>query len=318
MKLTERMGRLAGAILAIAMAVTSCYDDSALVERVTQLEYDLEALQLTLTEELNALNALMDENIFIKSCEANDDGSYDLTLSSGAKFTVYPDQSLESVVTYISMSGTKYWAYYDENGKAQLIYDSENARIPITTVPKIVLEDGVNYLVFGSERYPLSGNSVFSAYEIHKDEQGNVIAATFTFGDDMKFTIPVGNGNGVRFVYQNIESVIMSVVQMLVFNLAMNSVLKPTRNAVEVRIITSNPEQFKEDILVNLKHGATVVDCHGMYTGEDKAMIITIINIHQMDELIKLSRKYDSTFVYFSDVSGVWGNFRWNKSDAVK
>ena len=120
------------------------------------------------------------------------------------------------------------------------------------------------------------------------------------------------------FVYQNIESVIMSVVQMLVFNLAMNSVLKPTRNAVEVRIITSNPEQFKEDILVNLKHGATVVDCHGMYTGEDKAMIITIINIHQMDELIKLSRKYDSTFVYFSDVSGVWGNFRWNKSDAVK
>jgi uncharacterized membrane-anchored protein YitT (DUF2179 family) len=120
------------------------------------------------------------------------------------------------------------------------------------------------------------------------------------------------------FVYQNIESIIMSVVQTLIFNLAMNSVLKPTRNAVEVRIITSNPEQFKEDILQNLKHGATVIDCHGMYTGENKAMIITIINIHQMDELIKLSRKYDSSFVYFSDVSGVWGNFRWNKSDAVK
>jgi len=120
------------------------------------------------------------------------------------------------------------------------------------------------------------------------------------------------------FVYQNIESVIMSVVQTLIFNLAMNSVLKPTRNAVEVRIITNDPEQFKEDILINLKHGATVIDCHGMYTGENKAMIVTIINIHQMDELIKLSRKYDSSFVYFSDVSGVWGNFRWNKSDIVK
>ena len=120
------------------------------------------------------------------------------------------------------------------------------------------------------------------------------------------------------FVYRNIESVIMAVVQMLIFNLAMNSVLKPTRNAVEVRIITDNPEQFKEDILLNLKHGATVIDCHGMFTGENKAMIVTIINIHQMDELIKLSRKYDSSFVYFSDVSGVWGNFRWNKSDIVK
>ena len=120
------------------------------------------------------------------------------------------------------------------------------------------------------------------------------------------------------FVYQNIESIIMSVVQTLIFNLAMNSVLKPTRNAVEVRIITNNPEQFKDDILLNLKHGATVIDCHGMYTGEEKAMIITIINIHQMDDLIKLSRKYDSSFVYFSDVSGVWGNFRWNKSDIAK
>ena len=120
------------------------------------------------------------------------------------------------------------------------------------------------------------------------------------------------------FVYQNIESIIMSVVQTLIFNLAMNSVLKPTRNAVEVRIITNDPDKFKDDILLNLKHGATVIDCHGMYTGENKAMIITIINIHQMDELIKLSRKYDSSFVYFSDVSGVWGNFRWNKSDAVK
>jgi uncharacterized membrane-anchored protein YitT (DUF2179 family) len=120
------------------------------------------------------------------------------------------------------------------------------------------------------------------------------------------------------FVYQNIESVIMSVVQMLIFNLAMNSVLKTTRNAVEVRIITSNPEQFREDILLNLKHGATIMDCRGMFTGEEKTMIVTIINIHQMDDLIKLSRKYPNSFVYFSEVNGVWGNFRWNKSDEVK
>lgn len=121
------------------------------------------------------------------------------------------------------------------------------------------------------------------------------------------------------FVYnRNIESIIMSVVQMLIFNLAMNAVLKSTRNAVEVHIITNEPEKFKDDIMMNLKHGATVLDCHGMYTGEEKSMIVTIININQMDDLIKLSKKYDNTFVYFNDVNGVWGNFRWNKSDIVK
>ncbi len=120
------------------------------------------------------------------------------------------------------------------------------------------------------------------------------------------------------FVYGNLESVLMSMVQMLIFNIAMGYVLKPTRNAVEVKIITPDPEGFKEDIMLNLKHGATVVPCEGMFTGEGKSMIITIININQMNELIKLAKKHKDSFVYFGDVSGVQGNFRWNKTDEVK
>ena len=120
------------------------------------------------------------------------------------------------------------------------------------------------------------------------------------------------------FVYGNLESVLMSVGQMLIFNMAMNAMLKTTRNAVEVRIITSRPDDFRTDILENLKHGATVLDCKGMFTGDEKKTIVTIINIRQMNELIKLARKYPDSFMYFSEVSGVWGNFRWNKSDVAK
>ncbi|MBQ6795864.1 MAG: YitT family protein [Clostridia bacterium] len=120
------------------------------------------------------------------------------------------------------------------------------------------------------------------------------------------------------FVYHNIESIIMSIVQMLIFNLAMNYILKTTRNAVEVKIITDEPEKFREDILTNLKHGATVIKCTGMYTGDEKAMIVTLINMKQMNDLIKLSKKYSNTFLYFGDATGVWGNFRWNKTDEVK
>lgn len=120
------------------------------------------------------------------------------------------------------------------------------------------------------------------------------------------------------FVYRNIESIIMSIVQMLIFNLAMNYILKTSRNAVEVKIITDEPEKFREDILSNLKHGATIIKCTGMYTGDEKSMIVTLINLHQMDELIKLSKKYSKSFLYFGDATGVWGNFRWNKNDVVK
>ena len=120
------------------------------------------------------------------------------------------------------------------------------------------------------------------------------------------------------FLYRNIESIIMSVVQMLIFNLAMNYMLKATRNAIEVKIITDEPAKFKEDILLHMKHGATTIPCSGMYTGDEKTMIITLINIRQMDDLIKLSKKYSNTFLYFGDAGGVWGNFRWKKTDEVK
>lgn len=120
------------------------------------------------------------------------------------------------------------------------------------------------------------------------------------------------------FVYGNIESVIMSVAQMLIFNFTMNYVLKTTRNAVEAHIITDNPDAFKEDIINNLKHGATIIDGKGMFTGDSKKTIVTIINLRQMNDLIKISKKHPNSFIYFSEVSGVWGNFRWNKTDEVK
>ncbi len=110
----------------------------------------------------------------------------------------------------------------------------------------------------------------------------------------------------------------MSIAQMMIFNIAMNSILKTTRNAVEARIITDNPEEFKDDIINNLKYGATIIDGTGMFTGESKKIVITIINLRQMNELIKISKNHPNSFIYFSEVKGVWGNFRWNKTDEVK
>ena len=104
---------------------------------------------------------------------------------------------------------------------------------------------------------------------------------------------------------------------MMVFNFAMASVMKSTRNAVNVTIITDEPQALERDILKELKHGATVVPCKGMYTDADRSMIMTVINTRQMKDLMKLSKKYPETFIFYNDVNGVWGNFRWNKSDPV-
>lgn len=117
------------------------------------------------------------------------------------------------------------------------------------------------------------------------------------------------------FVYRDVNSILLSMLQVFVFTQAMGKVLHSTRSAVEAKIITNDPEQFKEDILLKLKHSATVLQGSGMFSGEKKYMIITIINVRQMNELTKIVRKYPGTFVYFGTANTVLGNFRWNKDD---
>ncbi len=121
------------------------------------------------------------------------------------------------------------------------------------------------------------------------------------------------------FVYErNVMSVLLSVVQMFVFERASSVLLRENRNAVEVKIITKNPGEVRDDIIYNLKHGATVVESYGMYTEERSFMIISIINIRQIPELFEILKKYPNTFAYYDNVDGVRGNFRWKSTDVAK
>jgi uncharacterized membrane-anchored protein YitT (DUF2179 family) len=120
------------------------------------------------------------------------------------------------------------------------------------------------------------------------------------------------------FVYGRLESVMLSIVQTFVFELVVGYIMRSKRNAVEFKIITSEPHALREDILTSLKHGATIVDSKGMYTGDNKSMIFCVVNIRQVPEFMRLLKKYDNLFVYSSSVTSVNGNFRWNKDDVVK
>lgn len=120
------------------------------------------------------------------------------------------------------------------------------------------------------------------------------------------------------FVYKDVNSILLSIIQMFVFEKSVAFIMRDTRNAVEFKIITKNPEQIKEEIIYKLKHGATIVDSKGMFTGEESSVIISVINNRQIAEFLNIIKKYPDTFVYYSDVAGVNGNFRWLKSDEAK
>lgn len=120
------------------------------------------------------------------------------------------------------------------------------------------------------------------------------------------------------FVYRNPTAVFLSLIQMFVFEKGVSLMLKSSRSAVKFEIITKTPGALKQNIISDLKHGATIVESRGMFTDEPSSVVITIINNRQVPEFITLMKKYPDCFVYYTDVSGVKGNFRWNKDDIAK
>lgn len=193
-----------------AMAATpfavSCYDDTGIREELDMLVDKVYELEERLNNEINALRAMMDGKAMISSIIVSPEGITTIKLTTGAEFQLYPEPDMKSFITYMpaSINGENVacWAYIDENGVKRYMRDANGDPIPVAAAtPKVVEIDGETYLEIGGELYPLSGNSVFSDYELIKDElTGDVYAVTFTFGEDMSFTVTVDGACGFSFV----------------------------------------------------------------------------------------------------------------------
>lgn len=120
------------------------------------------------------------------------------------------------------------------------------------------------------------------------------------------------------FVYRDVNCILLSLVQLVVFERVMDRILAPTRSAIEVRIVTRHPDEIRQELLFRFKHGGTITDSHGLYTGEGTSVITSVINVRQLAEFSRMIQKYPDSFAYYSDVRGVIGNFRWRKDDAAK
>ena len=195
------------AVLAVCPAAVSCYDDSAIREQIDMLVDKIYELETRLTSEIEALQAMLRGKALITDVSTNaSTGITTVTLSNGSTLQLLPEQDLESYITYITLGdGQDYWAYIDKDGKKQLFLDKDEKPVPVMAeTPEVVEIDGDTYLVIGGVQYPLSGNSVFSDYELVTDElTGEVYAVTFTFGEDMTFTVTVDGACGFYFVKQS-------------------------------------------------------------------------------------------------------------------
>lgn len=123
---------------------------------------------------------------------------------------------------------------------------------------------------------------------------------------------------GSYFVYRDFDCILLGMVQMFISERATTFLMRQNREAIKVEIVTKTPEKLKEDIIVNLRHSATVIDGKGLYSGEANTVLFVVLNLYQMADFINIIKKYPDTFVYYYDVKGVYGNFRRFRDEIVK
>lgn len=119
------------------------------------------------------------------------------------------------------------------------------------------------------------------------------------------------------FVYGNLHSALLSVVEIFICEKICSMILRDRRNAVKFEIVTSGAhlDSIREMIITELRHGATVLRCEGAFSEEDKAYIVCLVSYREIAEFLKKLKRFDGVFVYYSDVMGVRGNFDFRKED---
>lgn len=119
------------------------------------------------------------------------------------------------------------------------------------------------------------------------------------------------------FVYWDLTSILLSIIQIFVFEWTTATILKKERYAFEVKVITKYPERLKNDILYKFEHSATIVKANGMYSGDDYSMVITVLDSKNTAEFINLMKQYPDTFMYLTDGVKVQGDFHFGKDNLL-
>lgn len=191
-------------------AVTSCYDDSKIWAEIEDINTKLDELTASLNGQIEALNALLaGGDITIAECTRNNDGTYQITLSNGTEFSVFPqDKTLTGLISCKEVNGVNYWAAYDETGALVPLKDASGKNIPVDAEkPVVEKRDDAYYLIIDGQEY-ITGYenevTVITSYEINTDDSGNIYSVSFTFGDEaMTFTIPMASYKGLSYVLGN-------------------------------------------------------------------------------------------------------------------
>lgn len=166
---------------------------------------------------------------------------------------------------------------------------------------------GVNFRLSSST----GGMDIVSKYVSEKKPQANFFWVSFAINAAIAFVS--------YFVYtkevsgaltHNWKPVCLSLLYSFVGNFIAGRMIAGDRHATQFMIVTEHTEEIKEEIFRALHHSATEMKGVGAFSGEERCVLLCVVNDHQVVDFKNILKKYDKTFVLVSPIQETIGNFK--------
>ena len=113
------------------------------------------------------------------------------------------------------------------------------------------------------------------------------------------------------FVYgYQFEPVILCLIYCYLSSRISDSMLKGGKTALKFEVVTRFAPELSARLMEALHHGVTVLPAQGMYSDTPRALLICVVNRHQIARFQAILREFPDTFAYVSSVSETMGNFK--------
>ena len=112
-----------------------------------------------------------------------------------------------------------------------------------------------------------------------------------------------------KIIY-DLKPVCLCILYCFLSSFVGNSIIKDSKSACQFIVITDRPNELAEEIVRVLGHSATKLKARGAYSGEEKTMLLCVVNKHQMVTFENIVARYPGTFTIEQPVSGTIGNFQ--------
>lgn len=182
------------------------------------------------------------------------------------------------------------------------------------TVFPVILSGVISGFVYGvcfRSNASTGGTDILSKYISKKKPELNFFWVTFILNAIVavvSFFVYAKPMDGT-LIY-DYKPVCLCILYCFISSFIGSHIIKGTKTACKFTIITNHPTEISDEIFNTLKHGTTQITAMGAYSHTEKAMLICVINKHQIVELQDILKKYDNTFSFAETVNETFGNFK--------